>query len=320
MLGIRYIKFDPTQYAIHYKGGKIVREGAGLSFFYFAPSASLVALPLQTNDAPFMFEEITSDFQEITLQGQVTYRIKEPAKTAALINHTLDKSGNRYATQDPEKLQLRIMNAAQVLTRSRVEKMPLRETLAGSAELADSVLAGLVELPEILSLGIEILGLSILAIRPNPETARALEADAREQLMKEADDAIYARRNASVEHERSIKENELRTEKAIQEKRNELESEQTAHEIAIENKRKELVVQAAENSRAESEAKAFAVEALVSAMESADPAVVQAMVAGGIEPDRLIANAFQELARNSDKIGNLNISPELLNGLLQERG
>ena len=41
-------------------------------------------------------------------------------------------------------------------------------------------------------------------------------------------------------------------------------------------------------------------------MEAADPAVVKAMVAGGIKPDRLIANAFQELARNSAKIGNLN--------------
>ncbi|MCB1094024.1 MAG: SPFH domain-containing protein [Verrucomicrobiae bacterium] len=319
MFGVRYIKFDPTQYVIQYKAGKVVREGAGLSFFYFAPSVSLVALPLQTSDAPFMFEETTSDFQEITIQGQVTYRIKEPQKTAALINHTLDSTGQAYATQDPEKLQLRIMNAVQVLTHSRVEKMPLRKTLAASAELGESIIAELAGLPEIVSLGVEVLGISILAIKPNPETARALEAEAREQLLKEADDAIYIRRNASVEHERSIKENELRTEKAIQEKRNELEAEQTAHEIAIENKRKELVVQAAENSRTESEAKAFAVEALVKAMQAADPAVVQAMVAGGIKPDRLIANAFSELAKNSEKIGNLNISPDLLSELIQDR-
>lgn len=317
MFGFRYIKFDPTQYAIQYRAGKVMREGAGLSFFYFAPSVSLVALPLQTSDAQFMFEESTSDFQEVTIQGQVTYRIKDPRKTATLINYTLDRTGGAYATRDPEKLQLRIMNAVQVLTRSRVEKMPLRQTLAASAELCDSIISELVKLPEIVSLGVEVLGISILAIKPNPETARALEAEAREQLLKEADDAIYSRRNASVENERSIKENELRTEKAIQEKRNELESEQTAHEIAMENKRNELVVQAAENSRTESEAKAFAVEALVKAMQAADPAVVQAMVAGGIKPDRLIANAFQELAKNSERIGNLNISPDLLSELVQ---
>ena len=176
------------------------------------------------------------------------------------------------------------------------------------------------ELPEIQSLGVEVLGVSILAIRPNPETARALEAEAREQLLKEADDAIFERRNASVDNERAIKENELRTEKAIQEKRNELEAEQCTHEIEIESSRTELVEKAAENSRTESEAKAFAVEALVDAMKAADPAVVQAMVAGGIQPDRLIANAFQELARNSDKIGNLNITPDLLSELMGGRG
>ena len=319
MLGIRYIKFDPTQHVIQYKDGKIAREGAGLSFFYFAPSSSLVALPLQTNDAPFMFEETTADFQEITIQGQVTYRIKEPRKTAALINHTLDAAGRGYASQDPEKLKLRIMNAVHVLTRSRVEKISMREAITTGARLGDAIISELAELPEILSLGVEVLGISILAIKPNPDTARALEAEVREQLMKEADDAIYVRRNASVENERSIKENELRTEKAIQEKRNELEAEQTAHEIEIENKRSELVTQAAANSHTESEAKAFAVEALVEAMDKADPAVVQAMVAGGIRPDRLIANAFQELARNSEKIGTLNITPDLLSELMVER-
>lgn len=319
MLGIRYIKFDPTQHVIQYKGGKIAREGAGLSFFYFAPRCSLVALPLQTNDAPFMFEETTGDYQEITIQGQLTYRISEPRKTAALINHTLDPSGQNYASQDPEKLKLRLMNAVQVLIRGRIEAMPMRQAITAGASLGGTIVDELADSPEIASLGVEILGVSILAIKPNPETARALEAEAREQLLKEADDAIYVRRNACVENERSIKENELRTEKAIQERRNELETEQTAHEISIENKRAELVTQAAENSRTESEAKAFAVESLVRAMEQADPAVVQAMVSGGIQPDRLIANAFQELARNSDKIGNLNITPDLLSELMVER-
>ena len=316
MFGIRYIKFDPTRHVIHYKGGNVVREGAGLSFFYFSPSSSLVVLPLETSDAPFMFEETTADFQEITLQGQVTYRISDPRKTSKLLNYTLNPDGNSYASEDPEKLEQRVINTVKVLTRTHIEKLPLRKALAASAALVGSVGAEIAQLPEILSLGIEVLGLSILAIKPNPETARALEAEAREQLQKEADDAIYARRNASVEHERSIKENELKTEKTIQEKRNELETAQTDHEIAIENSRKDLVTLAAENSRTESEAKAYAVEAVVKAIQKADPNLVQALVAGGMKPGQLIASAFQEIARNSDKIGNLNISPDLLNELL----
>jgi hypothetical protein len=33
MFGIRYVKFPPTVYALQYRNGQIVRQGAGLSFF-----------------------------------------------------------------------------------------------------------------------------------------------------------------------------------------------------------------------------------------------------------------------------------------------
>ena len=38
MFGIRYLKSPPTTHVIQYRGGKIVRQGAGASFFYFAPN------------------------------------------------------------------------------------------------------------------------------------------------------------------------------------------------------------------------------------------------------------------------------------------
>ncbi len=317
MLGFRYIKFDPTTYVLRFQNGAIRQQGAGLSFFYFAPSTSLVAVPMGTTDAPFMFEEITGDFQDITIQGQVTYRISAPEKTAKLLNFTLNAAGNNYVSEDPEKLQQRVVNAIKVLTRTRIEALPLRKALAASATLVEEVARDLSERPDIVSLGLEILGLSILAIKPNPETARALEAQTREQLQKEADDAIFIRRNASVENERSIKENELLTEKTVQEKQNELQTEQTKHEVALEESRKALVSLAAENSRTEAEARAFAVQAVVAAVKDADPNVLQALVSSRMKPDALIASAFQELARNAERIGELNVSPDLLEKLVK---
>lgn len=38
MFGIRYIKSQPTVHLMQFKGGKLVREGAGASFFYYAPT------------------------------------------------------------------------------------------------------------------------------------------------------------------------------------------------------------------------------------------------------------------------------------------
>ncbi len=46
--------------------------------------------------------------------------------------------------------------------------------------------------------------------------AKALQADAREQLLQKADEAVFVRRNAALDLERKIKENELNTEIAVE--------------------------------------------------------------------------------------------------------
>jgi len=78
MLGIKFIKVQPTTYLLQFRGGKVVRDGLGLSFFYYAPTTSLVAVPVASADVPFIFQEITGDFQSVTIQGQVTYRTEDP--------------------------------------------------------------------------------------------------------------------------------------------------------------------------------------------------------------------------------------------------
>jgi len=317
MFGFRYIKFDPTQHVIVFKKGRAVKEGRGLAFWYFAPSTSLVSIPLGSAEAPFIFEETTDDYQEITIQGQVTYRISDPEKAASFLNYTLDSSGQRYVSKDPEKLQLRVVNAINVLTRSRIQNQSLRDAITTGDGLVREIEAELKERQEIVSLGLEILWLSILAIKPTPDTARALESETREQLLKEADDAVYARRNASVEHARSIKENELRTEQAVQEKQHQLSSAETNHQIKLEESRKELVELETENSKTQADARAYALQAVVKALAEADPAIVKALAATRMQPDALIAAAMGELAGNADKIGELNISSEMLQELLR---
>jgi len=88
---LNFIKVPPTTYVLQYKHGKIKREGAGLSFFYYAPSSTIVTIPLASADVPFVFQETTADFQAVTLQGQLTYRVVDPKGLASL----LDFSDNR---------------------------------------------------------------------------------------------------------------------------------------------------------------------------------------------------------------------------------
>jgi len=317
-----------------YKGGKIRREGIGLSFMHYAPTTTLVAIPTGTTEAHFMFDEVTADFQEVTLQGNITYRIAEPTKIANLLDFTLLANGRDYTTDDPQKLEQRIINLVTVAIRKELKAMNLRQALKAVDNLADAVYPLLAEAKEIKGLGIEIMGLAILAIRPTPETARALEAEAREQILKEADDAIYFRRNAAVEQERKVKENELNTEVAIenkkreiqdakmeaesakQEKQHALRATETVFKVEQEAKRQEYVKLAAENTKDEAEAKAYGMEKMMEAIGVLDVKALQAIALTGMKPDQLIANAFQELAGNADKIGQLNITPDLLTQLM----
>jgi regulator of protease activity HflC (stomatin/prohibitin superfamily) len=319
MFGFRYIKFDPTFHVQMFRKGKLVREGAGLAFWYFEPTTSLVSVPLGSKESHFIFEQVTADFQEVTVQGQVTYRISDPRKASQLLNYTLVPRGNSYASSDPEKLEQRVVNAINVLTRSRVQQLPLRSAIVSGESWALEIMDGLKLRADIQSLGLEILGLSIIAVRPKPETSRALEAETREQLMREADDAVNARRNASVEQERSIKENELLTEKTVQEKRQELEAGDTRHRIAMEESRKALVALEAENAKISSDARGYALGAVVQALAGADPKVIQTLATVGMKPDALIAAAMGEFAANAERIGELNVSSELLQSLARPR-
>lgn len=334
MLGIQFIKAPPTTYLMQYRAGRIVREGAGLSFFYYGPTSTLVAVPVGSQDQPFIFELMTHDFQGVTVQGQVAFRVVDAAKTAAMLNFALQANGDGYASDDPEKLPGRVLALVEVLSQQALRGLPLKQALHGADDVAHRISEGLNAHKEITSMGIEILGISILAIKPTPETARALEAEAREAILKASDEAIYARRNAAVEQERAIRENELDTEVAVEQKKRviretqmdaEASIRQRKHElrqgdmeadITLEERRKTWVATNAENLRTLAEAEAFRVGAVMTALEKTDPRVVQALAAAGMQPGQLIAQAFGGIAERAERIGQLNVSPELLRALM----
>ncbi|THV25410.1 SPFH domain-containing protein [Peteryoungia ipomoeae] len=334
MFGVRYLKAMPTQFVIQHKAGQIARQGPGLSFWYYEPSSSIAILPTGTAHAPFMFEETTSDFQEVTIQGQTTYRIVDPERTAQMLNFTVDRRG-AYVSDDPDSIEVLLSEQVQVAIRAALRGLNLRAALASGDVLVDGLLASLKQSSAIVSLGIDVLGLSILAIRPTPETARALEAETREQLLKAADEAIYARRNAAIEQERAIRENELATEVAVENKKRQvreaamdaeravlerrigIQRAEMAAQIEREAQNRDLVELTTANQRAEADAKAYGIDQMMKAFEGAEPKLLQALASVGMNPQQLMALAFRDLADNAGKIGQLNMSPDLLREMLQ---
>jgi len=319
MFGIRFMKAAPTTYVLQFKDGRARREGAGLSFFYYAPASTIVTVPLESADVPFAFQESTGDFQSVAIQGQLTYRVSDPKKLSSLLDFSVEPLG-RFRSEDYRKLPERLVHTTQTLMRAETQKLSLRDALTNSGPLSASVLAGLKSSESVAQLGVEILNLSLLSIRPTPEMAKALEAEAREALQRRSDEAIYARRNNAVEQERRIKESELNTEIAVEEKRRQIRETQMAADIAIEQQRAALMEKRIENDRKEADSRAYALEATLKPVRNVDWRTLMTLSRHGADPKAMIALAFQEMASNAQKIGELNISPDLLRSLVAASG
>jgi regulator of protease activity HflC (stomatin/prohibitin superfamily) len=315
MFGIGYRKANPTDYILHFSNGKLVREGAGLSFFYFSPAASIVSVPVASANIPFVFNEPTADFQTLTVQGQLTYRISDPKKAAAMLDFTVDARG-RYFSDQYQKLPERLVYGLQTLVRAEIQGLPLREALVHGDGLTAHVFAELKASAEVVQLGIEILNLAVLSLKPTPEMAKALEAEAREALNRNADEAVYTRRNFAIEQERRLKENELQTELLVQTKQRELHEHELEAEIALEKQRAALTDQKTENERKEADSRAYSLKAVIAPVQGLDWRVLMMLNPHGGDARNTIAMAFQELATNAQKIGELNVSPDLLRTLI----
>lgn len=337
MLGFHYLKATPTQYVIHDQNGRRQRAGTGLAFFYFKPAAAISVVPVGSADVPFIFNEISADFQQLSVQGQLTYRISDPERVASLLNFTVDGAPEHYLSEDPEKLSQRLVNLVQEALRSEVQLLSLHDAMHASQALAETVLGKLQAHTMLPTLGIEVISLSIQAVRPAPEMARALEAEARESLLRRADEAIYDRRNSAVEQERRIKENELMTEIAVEEKKRQIRETKVEADLAVEGKeqqvreaklsgqirleqeRMNLITAHVQNAQAEADVQAYAIEASLKPLLALDPDMLQLLSLQSSDPRKMVSLALKEIAQNAGKIGNLNISPEVLEMLMREK-
>ncbi len=334
MFSIKHIKFDSMTYVLHFVNGKINKEGRGLSFFYFTYNSSIAAIPMGSNDLPFIFKETTSDYQTVNIQGQISYKINEPAVLADVLDFTVNDNGV-YKKNDIEKLNQRIINEAQTATSSFLHEIKLKDAIRSAKSIEEKIISGLKSSNSIAMMGIEILGANILAVQASPEMARALETETREKLQQEADQAIYERRNFAVEQERIIKETELNTEIAVEEKQKQISEKKMESEvqkaendrklremklqadIAIENQRKLFIEQKTANDKKEAETSGYVIETTLKPYKDIDWKTLTALN-NNPDPKFNISLAFRELAENAGKIGNLNISPDLLNSLLKD--
>ncbi len=321
--GWRHLRSAPTAHVRHHKRGTLVHDGPGLSFWFRALTAALCEVPVDDREESMAFHARTSDFQDVTVQATVTYRIAEPATAAARLDFSVDPDSGVWRGAPLEQISTLLTETAQQHALDVLARTPLATALVdGVAAVREHVADGLADEPRLAATGLAVVAVRVVALRPEPEVERALRTPAREQIQQEADRATYERRAVAVERERAIAENELgsKIELARQE-------EQLVEQRGTNARREAEEKAAADGVRAEAEAARTVrlAKAEAEAAREVGEARAQAQAAwlrvhAEVDPATLHALTGSRLAENLPRIDSLTVSPDVLTGLLAKLG
>src|SRR5918996_3121843 len=87
---LRHLRAEPTMHVLRYRHGRLAKGGRGLAFWFRPINTTAVEVPLDDRELPFLFHVRSADFQEVTVQGVITFRVAEPRHLAGRIDFTVD--------------------------------------------------------------------------------------------------------------------------------------------------------------------------------------------------------------------------------------
>lgn len=293
-----YFRGQSTEYVYHYVGNKVRHEGQAASFWYLRMNSSIAVVPLNVRDAAFVFQDISLDHQTVTCQGQFSYRFVDPAKAVKGLNLTVRPQTGDYLSNDLEMLTQRLTNVVRVAASSEIQSRTLEANIKNFQELGGLLAERVVQDKLLEESGVEIMSLFVLGVQPTPEVSKALEADFREGLLRKADEAIYARRAATVDEERKIKEKEL------------------ASQLAMEEGKAELIARESENMIRQAEARGKALE-IESAFKN-EQLKSELALWNEVDPSLVAALGFRMMGAKG--VGNLTITSDVLSAMLGGKG
>jgi regulator of protease activity HflC (stomatin/prohibitin superfamily) len=316
---LRHLRGTATVHVQHVHNGRVRHAGTGLSFWFRPLSAVLSEVPVADRELPLLFHARTSDFQDVTVQATLTYRIADPDLASSRIDFSVDPDTGAWRTMPLDQVAGLLTEIVQQQSLALLAAMPLTRALVTGVETLRSTVGGTVSGDvRLAETGIAVVALRVVAIRPEPEVEKALRTPAREQVQQEADRATYERRAVAVERERAISENELQS------------------KIELARREEQLVTQRGANSRREAEEQAAAGQigaeaqarrtltlaegeaAATRTRGEAEAAAESALLAVRRDlPETVLwTEALRELSRRLPDIDHLVLTPDLLSPLL----
>jgi regulator of protease activity HflC (stomatin/prohibitin superfamily) len=283
----------------------------------------LSEIPVDDRELPLLFHARTADFQDVTVQTTITFRVTDPGLASGRIDFSIDPDTGRWRATPLQQLAGLLTEAAQERTLDLLARTPLATALVdGVAAVRDRIDTGLTSDPRLSETGLAVVGVRVVAIRPEPDVEKALQTPAREQVQQEADRATFERRALAVERERAIGENELQTQIELAKREEQLVAQRGANarrqaEEAAAASGIETDAQASRERRL-TEARADGTKAMGEAKAAAETAWLDAY--RELSEATLLGLALRELAANLPKVQSLVLTPDLLAPILSRLG
>ena len=316
---LRHLRSEPTMHPLHYRRGVLARSGRGLAFWFRPLAAAIAEVPLDDRDLPFLFHGRSSDFQDVTVQGTVTYRLTDPVLVAERIDFTVDLRTGQWTKTPLEQIAGLLTQLAQQFVRDYLTSTTLEILVKeGVSEVRERIGRGLRGELALNDLGIAVVAVRVAAIQPEPDIERALQTPTRESIQQDADEATFERRALAVEKERAIAENELQNKIELAKREQTLvtqegQNERTRSEEAAAARKIEATA-AADTSRLDAEVQAERIERVEGARAGAERE--RTAIYSALPPAVLLGLSARELAGKLERIEHLNVTPEMLTPLL----
>lgn len=310
-----------SDFIISMRAGTLTRSGAGQAFWFRSAGTALAQVPLIEREQTVLVKAVSSDQQDVNVQVSLTHRIADPLAAAQRFDFDLFPRSSSTEALGAWQIGELVARIAHSVTIARIATMTFEEALdSGMNAVAEALNAATTGEERLVSTGVEICDVCVLSVRPDEAVESALRTPLLEQLQSEADRALYERRTLAVEQEQQISKTEL------------------ASKLELERRRADLVAQEGQNARRQAEEKAAAdlVEANASAerrnilstaqaeeiaqvgaaKNEVEKARLDALAALGA--DVLKALALRDLAGNLPDVGQINITPDMLQGVLAD--
>jgi len=309
---LRHLRADAGVHVMRFRNGRPVKSGRGLAFWFSPHRASIAELPVDDRNMVLFFKGRSKDFQAVTVQGNLTWRVADPDVLGLRVDFSIDLKTGRYTAKPVEQIEDLLTGMSQQLATQYFAQGTVHDLLdAGIEPLRVRLEQGLSGSERLAAMGIEIVAIRLAAIAPTAELERALQTPTFESLQQKADEAVFERRALAVEKERAIAENELH------------------NKTELARREQELIAQEAANARNRAEGARDAMQiaadgeaSRIRAVEQASADMEQARIAiyRDLPAHVLLGLAARAFAEKLTKVDQLNVTPDMLATVLGELG